>query len=518
MTNILELTHITKEFPGVRALDNVDFSVDQGEIHGLVGENGAGKSTLIKIIAGVYQPDAGEIRINGTRHRNLTPSQIEGLGIQFIHQDLFLVPEFTVAQSLFLGQEIVSSLLPLLSKRKMARQAEAFIQETMGIELPGNALIRDLSVAQRQLVQIAKSLMAKPAIVAFDEPTAPLASREVERLFEIINGLKAQGITIIYISHYLNEITDICDRVTVLRNGLKVDTLPIAQTSHDEIVQLMVGREIGTMFPDRAETRQQDDAPLLNVQGLTIRGTFQNLSFSVQPGEIVGLTGLIGSGVEELVETLYGLSSADAGTMDLNTKAVSGWSPVRAVQRGMGLVPKDRRREGLVLNMSVNDNINLASLDDVAHSGFTRPRAALTRTLAMIQNLAIRPPRPQTTVRYLSGGNQQKVVISKWLTSETELYLLHEPTTGVDVGAKAEIYQLVHELVAEGKGVLLVSSDLPELLGMSDRILVMFRGEIVKELKVNHQQGMDAHAQLDQPEGISEDIILFWATGGKERA
>ena len=503
--NLLELSNIVKDFPGVRALDQVDFSVAQGEIHGLVGENGAGKSTLIKIIAGVYQPDAGEIRIRGEMHRSLAPSQVEGLGIQFIHQDRFLVPEFTVAQSLFLGQEMVAAGVPLLSKRKMVHAAEAFIEETLGIALPGKMLIRDLSVAQQQLVQVAKALMAQPSIVAFDEPTAPLASQEVERLFEIINGLKAQGITIVYISHYLQEISEICDRVTILRNGQKVDTLPLAQTSHDEIVRLMVGRDLETMFPAREESPQLDVEPLLEVQGLTQHGSFSDVSFAVRPGEIVGVTGLIGSGLEELVEVLYGLRQADSGEMRVQAEVVKRWSPVQAVKSGLGLVPKDRRHEGLVLNMSVNDNINLPSLDDVAQSGFTRSKAALDRAVAMIQSLAIRPPAPHTTVRYLSGGNQQKVVLSKWLTSEATLYLLHEPTIGVDVGAKTEIYQLVHDLVAAGKGVLLVSSDLPELLGMADRILVMFRGELVKELSVS-----------GDGEECSEDTILLWATGGKE--
>ncbi|MEW5960094.1 MAG: sugar ABC transporter ATP-binding protein, partial [Chloroflexota bacterium] len=498
--NILELTNIVKDFPGVRALDKANFSVRAGEVHGLVGENGAGKSTLIKIIAGVYQRDGGEVRLRGQACGHLSPREVEALGIQFIHQERYLVPDFTVAQSIFLGQEVTYKGLPLLNNRKMVKAAEQFVEQTLGISLPGDALIRDLSVSQQQLVQVAKVLMARPSIIAFDEPTAPLARREVERLFEVISALKKQGITIIYISHYLQEISEICDRVTVLRNGKTVDTLTLAETTHDEMVRLMVGRDLEQLFPERAVTVGQE---ILTVRGLTQIGAFKDINFEVRRGEVVGLTGLIGSGVEELVTALYGLSHPDAGELMLDGQKTRRWSPVKAVKNGIGLVPKDRRQEGLVMNMSVNDNVNLASLEQVAASGFTRPKAAAARTIKMVKDLGIRPPSPETIVRYLSGGNQQKVVIAKWLTKKSALYLLHEPTIGVDVGAKSEIYQLINTLVSEGAGVLLVSSDLLELLGMSDRILIVFRGEIVKELKAKE---------------TTADTILFWATGGKEKS
>lgn len=497
--NILELTNIVKEFPGVRALDHANFSVRRGEVHGLVGENGAGKSTLIKIMAGVYQRDAGDYQVRDEFCGNLTPHEVEELGIQFIHQETYLVPEFTVAQSIFLGQELTLKGFPWLNNRKMVKAAEQFMEETLGIKIPGSTLIRDLSVSQQQLVQVAKALMAKPAIIAFDEPTAPLARREVERLFEVISTLKSQGITIIYISHYLQEISEICDRVTVLRNGKTVDTLQLAETSHDEIVRLMVGRDLEKLFPERDVTIQ--DNVILSVSGLTKYGDFSDINFQVHAGEVVGLTGLIGSGLEELVMALYGLTATDAGAMVMDGKQAKRWSPVKAVKNGIGLVPKNRREEGLVMNMSVGDNINLPSLDQVAATGFTRNKLAAQRANKMIQDLAIRTPSHETIVRYLSGGNQQKVVVSKWLTKGSSLYLLHEPTIGVDVGAKAEIYQLINILVEEGAGVLLVSSDLLELLAMSDRVLVMFRGEIVKEL--------DARS-------TTPDNVLFWATGGKE--
>jgi len=499
--NILELTNIVKDFPGVRALDHANFSAVPGEVHGLVGENGAGKSTLIKIMAGVYHRDAGNMKIRGQACGNLTPHDVENLGIQFIHQERYLVPEFTVAQSIFLGQEETFKGLPLINNRKMVKVAEQFIEETLGINIPGTALIRDLSVSQQQLVQVAKALMAKPSIIAFDEPTAPLARREVERLFEVISSLKKNGITIIYISHYLQEISEICDRVTILRNGATVDTLELAETSHDEIVKLMVGRDLEQLFPER-ETAVTDKE-ILNVNNLGQIGTFTDINFKVRSGEVVGLTGLIGSGIEDLVTALYGLSQPDAGDMTINGNKANRWSPVKAVKHGMGLVPKDRREQGLVLNMSVNDNVNLASLERVASSGFTRTKETVSRAKKMIKDLGIRPSSHETVVRYLSGGNQQKVVIAKWLTRGSELYLLHEPTIGVDVGAKAEIYQLINTLVGEGAGVLLVSSDLLELLAMSDRVLILYRGEIVKEL--------DAKAS-------TPDNVLYWATGGKEQS
>ncbi len=499
--NILELTDIIKDFPGVRALDKANFSVRAGEVHGLVGENGAGKSTLIKIIAGVYQRDEGELRVRGQACGHLTPREVEELGIQFIHQETYLVPDFTVAQSIFLGQEITIKGFPWLNNRKMVKAAEQFVEQTLGVKLPGNALIRDLSVSQQQLVQVAKALMAKPSIIAFDEPTAPLARREVERLFEVILTLRDQGITIIYISHYLQEISEICDRVTVLRNGKTVDTLKLAETTHDEIVRLMVGHDLEKLFPERDVAVGEKE--ILNVTGLAKYGHFNNINFKVRVGEVVGLTGLIGSGLEELVMALYGLTNPDAGDIILDGKKARRWSSVKAVKNGVGLVPKNRRQEGLVLNMSVSDNVNLPSLEQVAASGFTRQKAAEARATKMINDLEIRTPSHETIVRYLSGGNQQKVVVAKWLTKSSALYLLHEPTIGVDVGAKTEIYQLINTLVGEGAGVLLVSSDLPELLAMSDRVLIMFRGEIVKELNAKE---------------TTPDNVLFWATGGKEKS
>lgn len=488
---------ITKEFPGVMALDDVDFRVREGEIHGLVGENGAGKSTLIKIIAGIYQRDQGSITINGQPCGALNPKEVENLGIQFIHQERQLVPEFSVSQSVFLGQELtISPFFPLADSKRMKIKAEDFIQQNLGVNLDGDTLIRDLTVAQKQIVQIAKALMQNPCIIAFDEPTAPLAKREVEKLFEIIKNLKSQGITIIYISHYLQEVTELCDRVTVLRNGVKIATKPISETSHDDIVHMMVGRELDDLFPSR---KVEIGEKILEVKNIFRKDEFEDISFDIRKGEVVGITGLLGSGRHGVAEALFGMRPLSEGEVQIKETRLTRWSAVRAVSEGIGLVPRDRREQGLVLNMSMNDNINLASLEKVSRFGFMKHAAAKQRTDDLIDSLEIRPPRRGLIVRYLSGGNQQKVVLGKWLTSDVSVYILDEPTVGVDVGAKAEIYLLINQLVSEGAGVILISSDLPELIGTTDRILVMFRGTIIKELKTSE---------------TNPENLLYWATGG----
>jgi ribose transport system ATP-binding protein len=494
----LTLRGIGKSFPGVRALDDVDFSVKAGEVHGLVGENGAGKSTLVKIIAGVYQRDTGEMLVRGEACGNLTPRQVEDLGIQFIHQEQNLVSEFTVAQAVFMGQEKkLGKWIPLVDNRSMERESSQLIHDMLGVDLPGNRLVRDLSVAERQLVQIAKALRTKPSVVAFDEPTAPLARREVERLFTMIGNLREQGLAIIYISHYLSEITQICDRVTVLRNGKLAGTLPLPETSLEDIVTTMVGREIEEMYPPRDV---EIGAPRLEVKDLSLSGAFDDITFSVGRGEVVGVTGLLGSGVHELAETIYGLRRPDGGTMRLDGASLGTLTASKAADRGFGMVPKDRRWEGVVLSMSVADNINLASLDESANrAGVVKSGVYRARANEMIDALSIKTPNTETMVRYLSGGNQQKVVIARWMSADTQVFVLEEPGLGVDVGAKIEIYTLINQMASQGKAVFIVSSDIPELLGVCDRVLVLYRGEIAKELMAAE---------------TAPDTVLLWSTGG----
>ena len=494
---VLQLRGICKSFPGVRALEDVDFSVAAGEVHGLVGENGAGKSTLIKIISGVYQRDAGEMLVNGDACGNLTPRQVEDLGIQFIYQEQNLVPEFTVAQSIFMGQEKkLGKWVPLVDNRGMERVAGQLIHDMLGVDLPGNRLIRDLSVAERQLVQIAKALRAKPSIVAFDEPTAPLARREVERLFSMIGNLREQGLAIIYISHYLSEITQICDRVTVLRNGRLAGMLPLPETSIEDIVTTMVGREIDEMYPPRDVVIGD---PRLEVEELSLHGAFSDISFAVGRGEVVGVTGLLGSGTHELAETVYGLRRPDSGSISLDGHSLGSLTASKAAERGFGMVPKDRRWEGVVLSMSVADNINLSSLGQSSSRGVIKSGVYRRRASDMVDALSIKTPTLDTTVRYLSGGNQQKTVIARWMSADTQVFVLEEPGLGVDVGAKIEIYTLINEMAAAGSAVIIVGSDIPELLGVCDRVLVMYRGQIAQEL-------ISAET--------TPDTVLYWSTSG----
>ena len=493
---LLHMHDITKSFPGVLALDKVELSVRPGEIHGLVGENGAGKSTIIKVLAGVYKADSGTVRIAGQTLADLSPVSVHIAGVRFIHQELHLVQHFTVTESVFMGQEL--SGLGGLSRREMKSKTETFFKEALGTELSGDILIRDLGIAERKLVQIARALIDGAAkLVVFDEPTAPLSSGETEKLFAAITKLKERGIAMIYVSHYLAEITDICDRVTVLRNGQNVSVFEeVGADSADAMITAMVGREIDALFPESGHTAS---GHLLEVQNLE-HPAFSRVSFTVKRGEIIGLAGLIGSGREELVDALYGLTKPNAGQVQFDGNIGHFKSPKDAVTAGMVLVPRDRRHDGLVLDMSVSDNVNLASLDDISSGLIERRKEGLDKAGIIAEQLDIRPRDPSATVRNLSGGNQQKVVLGRWLTRGAKLFILDEPTVGVDVGAKVEIYALVEKLAADGAAVLVSSSDPGELVGLCDRILVMLRGEIITEISTN---------------GLGVDHLVALTTGGQ---
>ena len=493
---LLQMKSITKAFPGVLALDKVDLEVRAGEIHGLVGENGAGKSTIIKVLAGVYQADAGAVFVDGKALADVTPRAVHDAGVRFIHQELHLVQHFTVTESVFMGQELAGPMG--LARREMRAQAEAFFREALGTEISGNSLIRDLGTAERKLVQIARALIdGKAKLVVFDEPTAPLSSTETERLFAAITKLKERGIAMIYVSHYLAEITDICDRVTVLRNGQNVQVFDqISTTSADAMITAMVGREIDALFP--AGTHQAKDE-LLSVDHLS-HAEFHDVSFTLRAGEIVGIAGLIGSGREDLIDVLYGLKRPTSGTMTLEGRHLRLRAPSDAVAAGLVLVPRDRRHDGLVLDMTVGDNVNLASLDDISKAWIEQRNLGRKKAEAIAEQLDIRPRDASARTRNLSGGNQQKVVLGRWLTKGAKLFMLDEPTVGVDVGAKVEIYALVERLAANGAGVLVSSSDSAELVGLCDRILVMLRGRIVTEIKTD---------------GLGVDHLVALTTGGQ---
>ncbi|MCL6324090.1 sugar ABC transporter ATP-binding protein [Pectobacterium polaris] len=478
----LAMTHISKQFAGIPALDNVSLTVRPGEILGLIGENGAGKSTLIKVLAGVYAADGGEIAVDGERLSAVTPAVIHAHGIRFIHQELHLIPHFTVAESVFLGQERVNRWRGV-DRRAMRRETEQFFQHTFNLSIDANRLIRELSLAERKLVQVARALIdGKARLVVFDEPTAPLEAREATQLLHTLQALKQRGIAIIYVSHYLNEIADICDRVTVLRNGKGVTTLDFPETKDiDTMIRLMVGREIASLFDGKRKT-ERNGTPLLQVEQLTDRQYFQPIRFQVAAGEIVGIAGLLGSGREALIDALYGITPAREGHIVIEGQTLRPRSPVQAIAQRMALVPRDRRHDGLILPLSVADNINLASLPAVAWHGWLRRKQAVAQANHLAHTLDIRPRDVSVPVRNLSGGNQQKVILARWLKTDTRLFILDEPTLGVDIGAKAEIYQLTRQLAAEGRAVIVSSSDDGELLGLCDRILVMWRGELIADV------------------------------------
>lgn len=483
---VLAMRGMVKTFGGVRALDGANLEVELGSIHGLVGQNGAGKSTLIKILAGIHRPDAGTIRIRGSVYHHLTPRQVEHLGIHFIHQDRLLVPTFTVGEAMFLGDEPTIGPLPLLNRRRMAQRATEILREYFDIRLSGRALINELTPAERQIIQISRALLRDPVVLVFDEPTAALVSQEVDHLFDIIRRLQAKGLTTIYISHYLSEIESLCDQVTVLRNGADVGRISPKNTT--EIVSLMLNRDIDEMFPKKAASIGQ---PVLKLNEVSAGRAFKEISLTLHRGEILGLTGLLGSGAKEVVQSLFGLVRLKGGTVEIEGEPVRISSPASAVAKKLALVPEDRRAQGVALQMSIRENVTLASLRKFVRFGFLQPGREKAAARELISKLAIRTASQNSPVRDLSGGNQQKVVLAKWLSRQSAVYLLDEPTVGVDVGAKVEIYRLIGELAQQGAGILLLSSDLLELLGIADRILVMYRGRLAGEFNAGHTTSVE---------------------------
>ena len=485
---IVRFQNIRKAFGGAQALDDASLSVAQGTVHGLVGQNGAGKSTLIKLLAGLHAVDSGVIEIDGKTYERLTPHLVESLGIHFIHQDRLLVPTFTVGEALFLGREPRIAGTPFLDRGAMRRRAAETLERYFGVKLPTSALISELTAAEKQIVQITRALLADPKVLVFDEPTAALVRREADLLFGLIRRLRDQGITIIYISHYLGEIVDICDTVTILRNGKDVATLPVAGTSASQIGALMVNRKIDEFYP-KAKVELGEN--LLHVDGLSLAGKYRDVSFQLRQGEVLGLTGLVGSGAKEVVRSLFGLEKPSSGAIQVSGERASIASPAKATRQRLALVPEDRRRDGVALDMTVSENTTLASLGRFSKLGFLKSGKEQSHTNDLIQRLQIKTAGHDALVRTLSGGNQQKVALAKWLSRQSEIYLLDEPSVGVDIAAKVEIYNLIGELVERGAGVIVLSSDIEELLGITDRILVFYRGRIVREFQssqANQQQ------------------------------
>lgn len=474
---LLEMRGISKAFPGVLALRGVSLRLDAGEVLALVGENGAGKSTLVRVLAGAHLPDEGEILIDGLPAGIFRPRDAIRAGIGFVSQEFSLVPALTASENIFLGRE--PGRLGFIARRDELRRARKLF-ERIGVRIDPAAPCRELAIAQQQVVEIAKALSRRARILVLDEPTAALTPQEVDRLFAVVRDLRRQGIGIIAISHRLDEVFSIADRVMVLRDGLHVATRPVGNVTREGLIELMVGRPLDQEFPKRPAPLGE---VLLSVRelrrGLGVRG----VSFDLRRGEILALTGLVGAGRTETARAIFGADIPDAGTVALRGKAVSIRSPRDAIQRGICLLTEDRKLQGLVLGLSVRENFSLPSLRDLSRFGFLRARAESVAFRKLADRLRIRVPSPESPARNLSGGNQQKLVLAKWLQRNAEVVIFDEPTRGIDVGAKVDIYLLMNELAAAGKGILMISSELPEVLGMADRILVMHEGRITGEIR-----------------------------------
>ncbi|MFC7257554.1 sugar ABC transporter ATP-binding protein [Streptomyces lutosisoli] len=476
---LLRIEGIRKAFPGVVALDGVDFGLRRGEVHVLLGENGAGKSTLIKMLSGAYRPDAGRILVGGEEVRIHGAQDSERLGIATIYQEFNLVPDLTVAENIFLGRQ--PRRFGMIDRKTMEAEA-AELLERVGVNVSPRARVRELGIARLQMVEIAKALSLNARVLIMDEPTAVLTSEEVEKLFTIVRQLREDGVGIVFITHHLEEIAALGDRVTVIRDGKSVGQVP-ASASEDELVRLMVGRSIEQQYPrERAHGDDGSGSALLTVEGLTRDGVFHDVSFEVRAGEVVGIAGLVGAGRTEVVRAVFGADPYDKGAVKVAGAELRRHDVNAAMEAGIGLVPEDRKGQGLVLDASVEENLGLVTLRAATRGGLVDLKSQRESAARIAEQLGVRMAGLGQHVRTLSGGNQQKVVIGKWLLADTKVLILDEPTRGIDVGAKVEIYQLVNELTAAGAAVLMISSDLPEVLGMSDRVLVMAQGRIAGEL------------------------------------
>lgn len=494
---MIEMSGIKKAFNGNVVLNDVQFNLQQGEIHALMGENGAGKSTLMKILSGIYTKDAGEIKVDGKTVTFKSPKDAEKYGIVVIHQELNILPDLTVAENLFLGKEKTYGKLGILKNKEMDQEAKELLSR-LGLDVNPKTRAGDLSVGKQQIIEIAKAIASNAKYIVMDEPTAALTDREIQTLFETIRELKAKGISFVYISHRMEEIFAICDRITILRDGQYVGERNIPETNFDEIVAMMVGRELGERFPER--NCEIGDVKL-EVKNLSIKGLFENISFQVRKGEVVGVAGLMGAGRTEVAETLFGYRKAHSGEIFIDGKKVSIKSPIDAMKHNIGYVTEDRKTKGLILNFSIQENVSLANLKKVSSSGIVKKEREESLVNQYIEQLKIRTSGPKQSAKSLSGGNQQKVVLAKWLGTEPEILILDEPTRGVDIGARKEIYHIINELAQAGVAILMISSELPEVIGMADRVIVMQEGKLTGEV---------------QKEEMTQELIMHYATGGEQ--
>ena len=493
---VLEMLGISKTYPGVTALHLVNFDVLPGEVHALVGENGAGKSTLMKILAGADTRDSGRVLINGVDAHIASPQEAMRLGVSIIYQEFNLVPYMNAAENIFLGREPASAIPGIIDFGAMYAEAERIIGE-LGVTLDVRTPVCELSIAQQQMVEVAKATSRGASIIAMDEPSATLTEHELENLFGLIRRLSSEGVSIIYISHRLEEIFQIADRVTVLRDGSLIETRNVTDVNREDIIRMMVGRELKDKIPKVSAELGEVALSLRNVNRL---GVLHNISLEVRRGEILGLAGLVGAGRTEVARAIFGADPIDSGEIWLNGRRVRVGSPRDAIRLGIGLVTEDRKVLGLVLGMAVRENISLANLGRLSMLGFVLRRKEREAANQLVEDLSIKTPSVEQSVQNLSGGNQQKVVLAKWLFTQSRVLIFDEPTRGIDVGAKTEIYQLMNRLVEQGVAIIMISSELPEIMGMSDRIIVMHEGEIAGEMS---------------REEATQEKIMHLATGGE---
>jgi ribose transport system ATP-binding protein len=492
---LLEMKGIGKEFPGVKALEGVNLAVREGQVHALLGENGAGKSTLIKILSGAYTRDEGEILFDGKVADIKVPADAEHLGISTIYQEFNLAPNMTIAENIFLGH------LPTKAGKidwGYVKSRSRELLDSLDVSLPVDTMTGTLSVAQQQMVEIAKALNRNTRILIMDEPSAVLSERDIDNLFAVVRRLQASGIGIVYISHRLKEIFELADEVTVLKDGRYVDTRKVADVTMEDLVKLMIGRDLSDVYPKR---KAAPGEVVLQVSHLAQAHLAKDVSFEVRAGEIVGFAGITGSGRTETVRVIFGADKATAGEMTLFGKPYQPRSPREAIDAGVALVTEDRKRQGLLLKLQVFFNTTISGLNRLTKGGILQLKDEQALVQKWIQNLRIKTPTAQFMVVNMSGGNQQKVILARWLSLGIKLFIMDEPTRGIDVGSKAEIYQIMSDLADAGVAVVMISSELPEVLGMSDRVMVMREGRIVKELS---------------REQASEEVVMHYAVGGHE--
>ena len=490
----IEMRGIDKSFGSNQVLKDAGFLLKDGEVHALMGENGAGKSTLMKILTGVYTKDAGTIYVDGQEVSYKNPQEAEKAGIVFIYQELNVLFDLTVEENLFMGKEITKKF-GVCDKKAMRAKAQE-IMDRMGVKIPVNAVMSDLSVGQQQMVEICKALMVDAKVIIMDEPTAALTQSETEALFEVMNALRKKGVSIVYISHRMEEIFELCDRITILRDGQYIGTRNICDITMDDVVQMMIGREIGERFPKRESSIGEE---VFRVEGLTHEKLFRDVNFSVRAGEVLGVSGLMGAGRTEIMQAIFGNLPVVSGKVFIEGKEVSIKNPRQAIAAGIGFITEDRKTEGLLLEKSIAENIELANLNKVSKRSVLSRKQGAELVKRGIEEFRIKCFGPEHECGNLSGGNQQKVVLAKWIYTDPKILILDEPTRGVDIGAKKEIYNVINEMAAKGVAVIMVSSELPEVLGMSDRIMVVHEGHITG---------------IIDAEGADQAKVMTLATGG----